>query len=41
MPLKDKYLHLGKYVEALEKPEGYQSEAAKIQDVDGKYEVSL
>lgn len=41
MPLKDKYPHLGKYVEALEKQEGYQRAVAKIQEVDGKFEASL
>ncbi|KAL4806721.1 glutathione S-transferase [Aspergillus unguis] len=41
LPLKDQYPHLGKYVQELEKQEGYKRAVAKIEQVDGKFEASL
>ncbi|KAL3479727.1 glutathione S-transferase [Aspergillus californicus] len=41
LSLVEKYPLLGKYVEALEKEEGYKRAIAKIQEVDGVFEASL
>ncbi|KAL2827601.1 glutathione S-transferase [Aspergillus cavernicola] len=41
VPLEGKYPLLAKYVEALQKEEGYKRAVAKIEEIDGKFEASL
>ncbi|KAL4879438.1 glutathione S-transferase [Aspergillus karnatakaensis] len=41
MPLQEKYPHLARYVEEIEKQDGYKRAIAKIEEVDGTFEASL